>query len=94
VILRHVFGRPAGRRTLDIDFGIAVRDWKQFENLKKRAGRAGGFPLPCSCASTADLPFGPRRRDRSHPVRRRGTFGSDDCLTAGRRHCDAGGRVQ
>jgi len=34
IILRHVFGRPPGRRTLDVDFGIAVRDWEQFENLK------------------------------------------------------------
>ena len=34
VILRHVFGRPAGRRTLDIDFGVAVRDWEHFQTLK------------------------------------------------------------
>ncbi len=33
-MLRHVFGRPPGRRTLDIDFGIAVRDWDHFETLK------------------------------------------------------------
>ena len=46
VILRHVFGRPAGRRTLDIDCGIAVRDWKQFESPKKRARSAGGFSAP------------------------------------------------
>jgi predicted nucleotidyltransferase len=35
IILRHVFGRPPGRRTLDVDFGIAVRDWNHFETLKK-----------------------------------------------------------
>jgi predicted nucleotidyltransferase len=34
VILRQVFGRPAWRRTLDIDFGIAVRDWEHFQTLK------------------------------------------------------------
>jgi len=34
VILRHVFGRPPGRRSLDIDFGIAVRDWDHFKTLK------------------------------------------------------------
>src|ERR1700730_13223045 len=41
VILRHVFGRPAGRRTLDIDFGIAVRDWEHFETLKSALVEAG-----------------------------------------------------
>jgi len=34
IILRHVFGRPSGRRTLDVDFGIAVQDWQGFETLK------------------------------------------------------------
>jgi predicted nucleotidyltransferase len=34
IILRHVFGRPPGRRTLDVDFGIAVLDWNHFETLK------------------------------------------------------------
>jgi len=41
VILRHVFGRPAGRRTLDIDFGIAVRDWEHFQTLKSALVEAG-----------------------------------------------------
>src|SRR5882672_9895341 len=43
VILRHVFGRPPGRRTLDIDFGIAVRDWDHFETLKLGLIEQGGF---------------------------------------------------
>jgi len=43
VILRHVFGRPAGRRTLDIDFGIAVRDWEHFESLKSALVEQAGF---------------------------------------------------
>jgi predicted nucleotidyltransferase len=34
VMLRHVFGRGPGRRTLDVDFGIAVGDWDQFRKLK------------------------------------------------------------
>ena len=33
-MLRHVFGRPPGRRTLDVDLGIAVRDWDHFQLLK------------------------------------------------------------
>lgn len=27
IMLRDVFGRPPGRRTLDVDLGIAVRGW-------------------------------------------------------------------
>jgi len=34
IMLRHVFGRPPGRRTLDVDLGIAVRDWNHFQLLK------------------------------------------------------------
>jgi predicted nucleotidyltransferase len=41
VILRHVFGRPPGRRTLDVDFGIAVRDWDHFNTLKSSMEQAG-----------------------------------------------------
>lgn len=26
IMLRHVFGRPPGRRTLDVDLGIAITD--------------------------------------------------------------------
>jgi predicted nucleotidyltransferase len=45
VILRHVFGRPAGRRTLDIDFGIAVRDWEHFQTLKSALVEQAGFTV-------------------------------------------------
>jgi predicted nucleotidyltransferase len=34
IVLRHVFGRPAGRRTLDVDFGISVSNWDHFRTLK------------------------------------------------------------
>lgn len=43
VILRHVFGRPPGRRTLDVDFGIAVRDWDHFKTLKSAIVEQAGF---------------------------------------------------
>lgn len=46
VILRHVFGRPPGRRTLDVDFGIAVRDWDHFNTLKSSMEQAGFTPHP------------------------------------------------
>ncbi|MDP9159319.1 MAG: nucleotidyl transferase AbiEii/AbiGii toxin family protein [Acidobacteriota bacterium] len=34
IMLRHVFGQAAGRRTFDVDFGIAVETWTEFESLK------------------------------------------------------------
>ena len=43
VILRHVFGRPPGRRTLDVDFGIAVRDWAHFKTLKSAMVEEAAF---------------------------------------------------
>jgi predicted nucleotidyltransferase len=45
IILRHVFGRPPGRRTLDVDLGIAVRDWDHFKTLKSALVQEGGFRL-------------------------------------------------
>jgi predicted nucleotidyltransferase len=43
IMLRHVFGRPPGRRTLDIDLGIAVRDWDHFKLLKAALVEQAGF---------------------------------------------------
>jgi len=69
VILRHVFGRPPGRRSLDVDFGIAVRDWNHFETLKTALVEQAGFTAharmvqrliyPSTPAVVVDLiPFG------------------------------------
>jgi predicted nucleotidyltransferase len=77
VILRHIFGRPAGRRTLDIDFGIAVRDWEHFQTLKSALVEEAGFKVharahqrliyPSTPAVIVDLiPFGGvEREDRT-----------------------------
>jgi predicted nucleotidyltransferase len=76
VILRHVFGRPAGRRTLDIDFGIGVRDWEHFQTLKSALVEQAGFTVhrahqrliyPTTPAVIVDLiPFGGvEREDRT-----------------------------
>ena len=77
VILRHVFGRPAGRRSLDIDFGIAVRDWEHFQTLKSALVEQAGFTVhahahqrliyPTTPAVIVDLiPFGGvEREDRT-----------------------------
>jgi len=69
VIIRHVFGRPPGRRSLDLDFGIAVRDWNHFEMLrtalverarfKRHARMAQRLIYPATPAVVVDLiPFG------------------------------------
>jgi predicted nucleotidyltransferase len=68
VMLRHVFGRGPGRLTLDVDFGIAVRDWDHFGKLKSALVEQANFdPQPKkaqrliykSTGVTVDLiPFG------------------------------------
>jgi predicted nucleotidyltransferase len=47
LVLVNVFGFTPGRATRDIDFGVAVEGWDEFEILKKRLCDAGPFePLP------------------------------------------------
>lgn len=41
--LTHVFGIDIRRATRDVDFGVAVRDWKQFELIKERLIASGQF---------------------------------------------------
>src|SRR5215469_3466237 len=43
IMLRHVFGRPPGRRTLDVDLGIRVDDWAHFQRLQSALIEQGGF---------------------------------------------------
>src|SRR3984885_735315 len=43
LILENVFGRPPGRLTRDLDFGFALSDWKEFENLKATLISTGRF---------------------------------------------------
>lgn len=59
VILRHVFGRPPGRRTLDVDFGMAVRDWNHFESLKTALVQQAGFAAHASMAQRLIYPSTP-----------------------------------
>src|SRR5258708_20756535 len=49
IMLRHVFGRPPGRRTLDVDLGIAVRDWDHFKLLKTALVEELAFNLMLVC---------------------------------------------
>lgn len=36
LVLHHLYGLPEGRRTQDLDIGIAVETWQIFENVEKR----------------------------------------------------------
>lgn len=36
ILLEHVYGLSTGRATRDIDFAFAIKDWDQFEAIKKR----------------------------------------------------------
>lgn len=59
VMLRHVFGRPPGRRTLDVDFGIAVRDWDHFDALKTAMIREASFTAHARMAQRIVYPSTP-----------------------------------
>jgi predicted nucleotidyltransferase len=43
ILLTHVFGLATRRATYDVDFAIAVRDWHQFDTMKKRLVARGTF---------------------------------------------------
>lgn len=43
IILESVFGRPAGRLTRDLDFGVALSNWEEFETLRAALLRTGNF---------------------------------------------------
>lgn len=47
LMLVNVFGLPPGRATRDIDFGVAVENWDQFEGLRRNLIATGQFdPAP------------------------------------------------
>jgi predicted nucleotidyltransferase len=35
MLMTHVFGVDAARATRDVDFAVAVKDWHQFEDIKR-----------------------------------------------------------
>ena len=43
ILLTHVHGINTGSETRDVDFGIAVSSWAQFENIKRRLVETGRF---------------------------------------------------
>jgi predicted nucleotidyltransferase len=59
IMLRHVFGRPPGRRTLDVDLGIAVRDWDHFKSLKAVLAEQAGFQPHASMIQRITYPSKP-----------------------------------
>lgn len=45
ILLTHVHGLPATRATRDIDFALAVADWRQFDEIRADLGHQEGFRL-------------------------------------------------
>jgi predicted nucleotidyltransferase len=43
IALYHVFGLDKGRGTADVDFGISVQSWEQFEQLRAAFLASGQF---------------------------------------------------
>jgi predicted nucleotidyltransferase len=59
IILRHVFGLWPGRRTLDVDFAIAVRDWPHFHELKNALIEEAGFVAVANVVQRVKYPGPP-----------------------------------
>jgi predicted nucleotidyltransferase len=66
LILKHGFGIEPRRKTGDIDLGVEVANWKQFEKLKESLIATGQFSptrdkhrLRCGTILIDILPFGP-----------------------------------
>ncbi len=72
LLLTHVHGIELGTATEDVDFGVAVNGWEQFEGIKARLNATGNFvpvgkvsqrllykPAPSSSGCPVDfIPFG------------------------------------
>ncbi|OGA41973.1 MAG: hypothetical protein A3G24_21785, partial [Betaproteobacteria bacterium RIFCSPLOWO2_12_FULL_62_13] len=43
IVLTHVYGIETGRATRDVDFGVAVSTWEQFDLIKHKLIRTGRF---------------------------------------------------
>ena len=43
IVLENVFGRPAGRSARDLDFGVALSNWDEFETLRAALIKTGNF---------------------------------------------------
>jgi predicted nucleotidyltransferase len=66
LILKHGYGIEPRRKTADIDLGVEVADWEQFEKLKESLIETGHFCLTpekyrlrCGTILIDILPFGP-----------------------------------
>jgi len=45
LVLEHGYGLPKSTTTRDIDFGVAVSDWQEYEKLKQKLVKTGNFSL-------------------------------------------------
>lgn len=45
LVLEYGYGLPKSKKTRDIDFGVAVSDWQEYEKLKQELVKADDFSL-------------------------------------------------
>jgi len=55
IVLVNIHGLWPGRATRDIDFGIAIENWEQFEILKERLIATREFAAAPTSATAIDL---------------------------------------
>lgn len=66
ILLQHVHGIETGTATVDIDFGVAVENWKQFGNIKARLTETGRFEPAKKMAQR--LYYKPRADSTGYPI--------------------------
>jgi predicted nucleotidyltransferase len=66
IVLQHVYGIETGIATADVDFGIAVENWEQFENIKARLTATGRFEPAKNIAQR--LYYKPTAESRGYPL--------------------------
>ena len=73
LMLVNVYGLRPGRATRDIDFGIAVQSWDQFQSLKEQMIATGEFSVDLKAQQRllyTDRSAGFSSSRRSHPFSR------------------------
>jgi predicted nucleotidyltransferase len=59
LMLVNVYGLRPGRATRDIDFGIAVKSWDEFQGLKERMIATVSLPETRRRSNAWSIPIGP-----------------------------------
>src|SRR5438046_2607879 len=66
ILLRHVHGIETGIATTDVDFGVAVENWEQFDAIKARLIKTGRFEQAKKTAQR--LYYKPGNNSQGYPL--------------------------